>query len=178
MFSCGTNNTGKEQNENAQAAVNKDTVAAQPPKINVDSIVSKIDNERERIEVNLKSLKRTTLSTKDLRPQIKQKWSKIDFYTENGKIVRIKSYPYGQIAKRTEEFYFNSNKLILAFIEDEGLKNTGKSEKRVGKTYFFFNDACIKEDNRTNEKETSIRNSDSERLMQESGEYLDLFPKK
>ena len=148
------------------------------PALNADSLVSRIDIERERIETNLKSFQKKSLSTKDLRAQIKQKWSTIDFFTEKSQIVRIKSYPYKQISQRTEEFYFQNGKLMLAFIEDEGLKFIGKENKRVGKTYYFFNDAVIKEQNQTSEKETTIRSSDSERLLQEAKEYLDLFPQK
>jgi hypothetical protein len=48
----------------------------------------------------------------------------------------------------------------------------------VDKEYYYQNDLCIKEDNRSKEPETTIRDSDCERLMQEAKEYLELFPKK
>ena len=180
FFSCGSNNQNDKNGLNAKSdapVVSEDkTVAA--PKINTDSLVKVIDAERERIETRLKSLQQTSLSTKDLRAQIKQKWSKIDYYTENGQIVRIKSFPYPKISQRTEEFYLQKGSLILAFIEDDGLKYTGMEPKRTGKTYYFSENSFIKEANVTNEKETTIRGSDSERLLQEAKEYLELFPKK
>ncbi|MCK9205123.1 MAG: hypothetical protein M0P58_11920 [Bacteroidales bacterium] len=180
FFSCGSpnQNAKNDQKESTGQTAGVETETVQAPKINTDSLVKVIDVEREKIERNLKSLKRTTLTTTNLRAQIKQKWSKIDFYAEASQIVRIKTYPYDKISKRTEEFYFQKGKLILAFIEDEGAQYKGKSDKRVGKTYYFFNDAGIKEINQTTEIETSIRQSDSERLLQEAKEYIELFPKK
>ena len=178
-FSCGScNQSAKtEESKNNDAAIASEENAVKTPKINADSLVKVIDIERERLENNLKSFQKKTLSTKDLRPQVKQKWSKIDFYTENDQIVRIKSYPYDKISQRTEEFYFQKGKLILAFIEDDGSKFIGKEPKRAGKTYYFFEDSFLKEANVTNEKETTIRSSDGERLLQEATEYLELYPK-
>jgi hypothetical protein len=180
FFSCSSNNhdVQKEQKATGDSAVKSENELVKPNEINADSIIKVIDVERNKIENELKAIIKTSLPTKDLRAQIKQKWSKIDFYTDHGQIVRIKSYPYEKISHRTEEFYFQNRKLILAFIEDEGFQFTGKSDKRIGKTYYFFNDKLIKEENPTNEKETTIRNSDSERLLQEAQEYLELFPKK
>ena len=178
LFSCGSNNTGKEQKENAQAAVNKDSVTAQSPKANVDSLVKVIGAENSRIEANLKSFSKTSLKTTGLREQIKQKWSVIEYFTENGQIVKIVTLPYKQITKRTEEFTFKQGKLILALIADKGIDEKGNIEKDIDKEYYFSDGICIKENNRSNEKETTIRNSDNERLLQEANEYLDLMPKK
>jgi hypothetical protein len=178
-FSCGSNNkgTGNDQGNNTDTTMHADNSIVYTPKINTDSIVKVIDVERGKIENRLTSLQKKSLPTKDLRAQIKQKWSKLDFYSDNNQIVRIKSYPYEKISHRTEEFYFQNGKLMLAFIEDEGFPYVGKSDKRVGKTYYFFDDTFINEVNPTNEKETTIRSSDGERLLQEAKEYLELFPK-
>ena len=153
-------------------------MTAQTPKINVDSIVKSIEAENARIEANLKSFKKTTLKTTGLREVIKQKWSVIEYYTENSLVVKVETLPYKQVTKRTEEFTFKNGKLILAVIADHGIDEKGNIEKEIDKEYYFADDKCIKEDNRSKEKETSIRNSDSERLLQEVNEYLDLFPKK
>jgi hypothetical protein len=180
FFSCGSNNQNAKNEEKGKtdSAVKTGATAVNTPKINTDSLIKVIDLERERIETNVKSFQRTTLPTAKLREQIKQKWQKIDFYTQKEQIVRIKSYPYEKISHRTEEFYFKNGILMLGFIEDNGLNSTGKSEQREGKTYYFFGDVVIKEENLSNEKETSIRTSDGERLLQEAKEYLELFPKK
>jgi hypothetical protein len=173
FISCGSN----DQKETPAATVNSDKSTTSIPKANIDSLVKAIDMEREKIENNLAASQKKSLPTAGLREQIKQKWSRIEFFSQNDQLVRIKTFPYENISRRTEEFYFQNGKLVLAFIEDEGLEHIGKSEKRTGKTYYFFNDAVIKEDNQTNEKETTIRTSDGERLLQEAKEYLELFPK-
>ena len=177
LCSCGTGNknAGKEQKDTTGAGIAQGEEAKVKPKVNVDSMATVIDAERNRIETALKSLQRTTIPTMNLREQIKQKWSKLDFYTDKGQVIRIKSYPHEKISQRTEEFYFKNGKLILAFIEDNGLKNTGKATDRFGKTYYYFNDESFKEINQTNEKETGIRASDSERLLEEANEYLEIF---
>ena len=177
LCSCGTGNknAGKEQQDTTGAGIAQGQEAEVRPKVNVDSMATVIDAERNRIETALKSLKRTTIPTTNLRAQIKQKWTKLDFYTEKDLVVRIKSYPYEKISQRTEEFYFKNGKLILAFIEDNGSKNTGKAADRFGKTYYYFADESFKEVNQTNEKETGIRASDSERLLEEANEYLEIF---
>ena len=178
LFSCGSNNSGKEQKENAESVVKKDTLTTQTPKINVDSIVKLIEAENSRIESNLKSFKKTTLKTAGLREAIKQKWSVIDYYTENSQLVKIVTLPYKQITRRTEEFTFKNGKLILAVIADNGIDEKGNIEKEINKEYYYADDKCIKEDNRSKEKETTIRDSDNERLLQEAREYIDLLPKK
>lgn len=180
LLSCGSGNknAGNEQKEGTPAAVKPETEKVKTPKINADSLVKVIEAENARIESNLKSLKRIILKTTDLRAQVKQKWSEINYYTENGKIVKVVTLPYPQISKRTEEFTYLNGKLILALIADNGIKESGEQEKQINKEYYYFNDNCFKEDNRSKEKETTIRNSDSERLLQEGNEYLDLFPKK
>jgi hypothetical protein len=174
LFSCGSN----DQKKTPGAAVNSEESVASVPKVNVDSVVKAIDMEREKIENNLPSSQKKSLPTTDLREQIKQKWSRIEFFSQNDQLVRIKTFPYEKVSQRTEEFYYQNGKLILAFIEDDGLQHIGKSEARTGKTYYFFEGAFINENNQTNEKETTVRSSDGERLLQESKEYLELFPKK
>jgi len=180
FFSCGSNNQNakNEQKAKEDSTVKSENGIVNTPKINTDSLVKAIDIEREKTENNLKSFQKKSLPTKDLRAQIKQKWSKIEYFTENGQIVRIITFPYEKIVNRTEEFYFQKGKLILAFINDEGAKYPGKEDKRIGKTYYIHEDTVIKEVNQTKEKETTIRGSDSERLLQEANEYIELFPKK
>jgi hypothetical protein len=178
LISCGTPNTGQVQKENDQTAVKKEVAAMQTSTINIDSTVKVIEAENARIEANLKSLTKTSLKTTDLREQIKQKWSVIDFYTENSQIVKIITLPYPQITKRTEEFTFQNGKLILAVIADKGIAEGPDEEKSIDKEYYYVDNKCVKEDNRSNEKETTIRESDSERLLQEALEYLELFPGK
>ncbi len=168
MVSC---NTGADKNVcmGADTLKNVDSVAAAPPAFNNDSIIKVIDAERERIETGLEKFQKNTLQTKDMREQVKQKWSKLDYYSENNQVVRIKSYPYKQISERTEEFYFCNGALILAFIEDHGASNKGKSDQRKGKTFYFHNDTIIKEINDTDEPADT---DEGIKLLKEAHEYL------
>lgn len=180
LFACtpGGKKTVNEQSDSTVTVLTTDSARVKAPVINVDSLIGVIDAENARIESTLKSMIKTSLKTREMREQIKQKWSLIEFYSENSQVVKIVTLPHPQISKRTEEFTFRNGKLILAIIGDHGMKEDGKPGNIIDKAYYFLDDKCIKEDNRSKETETTIRNSDSERLVQEAGEYLSLFPKK
>ena len=169
---CGLQSCKKEESSNVSVA---ETNSVE----NVDnsSLVSEINQLKNKIEADKSKLKKVEISTKDLRSQIKQKWSKIHFYLEGDNVVRIKTYPYEQISERTEEFYFNNSKLIFAIIKDDGNKNQGEDEKTKSKMYYFNDGKLVKEINNSEEEEHEIRRSDSERLLQEADEYLLLVKK-
>lgn len=140
----------------------------------IESLVSEIDETRSAIEENLGEA--TVLKTDSLRAKVKQKWSKIDYYTDNnGAVVRIKTYPYADISKRTEEFYLADEQLILAVIEDNGEGERGKEKENIDKLYYFSNGKMIKEVSEEDESEYNIKNLDAEELQAEVREYLDLF---
>ena len=144
----------------------------QKVEINSDRLVLSIENQVEEIEAKSdRLLVKKEITTAELRPQIAQKWSKIHAYMDNGTVLRIKTYPHDAVSKRTEEFYFSNNDLMYVAIEDDG---SGKEEK-VDKGYFFHNSEVIFEDNKSEESETAIRESDAERLLQEAKEYLELI---
>jgi len=141
-------------------------------------LVQTIEGKRKSIEGRLESMTRKTVTTEGLREQIKQKWSKIDFYVDGGRVARIKTYPYPQISTRTEEFYYDDGQLIYAYIEDHG---TGDQEhggpRTEGKEYFYWQGKFVTEKNWSGERERSIRHSDEERLEQEALEYLEVYAK-
>lgn len=141
--------------------------------INTDSIVATIDSKRETIELNLATP--VELSTATLREKIKQKWEKIHFYTVDGKVVRIKTYSYASISKRTEEFYFDNEMLILAVIEDDGSAPKGKKIEEMSKAYYFQNNEMIRELKSETKVENTVKDSDAEELLSEANEYLTLF---
>lgn len=140
----------------------------------INDRVAEIDDLRNNAEATAKSAEAKEMSTEDMRPQIKQKWSKIHVYMNEDQIVRIKTYPHEAVSTRTEEFYFEDGALVLAVIEDDGSGESGKSMEEIDKAYYFHNGEVIREVNSGNEKEYSIRNSDGEQLLQEAQEYLEL----
>lgn len=141
--------------------------------------VASIDQSRESIETAAESITPVEVSTNELREQIKQKWKKIHFYATDGKVIRVKTYPYNEISKRTEEFYFENGQLILAVIEDDGDGAMhGREKAEMSKMYYYKDGKQIYEVNNTSEEETSIRHSDGERLLQEAKEYLEIYETK
>lgn len=139
----------------------------------VDSLVAAINTKRVEIENSVSDP--IAVSTSDLREKIKQKWEKIHFYTTDGSLVRIKTYPYENITKRTEEFYLENGELILAVIEDDGTGARGKSLEDFDKLYYFADGELIHEVHKSEEREYSLRKSDAEELQTEVREYLDIY---
>ena len=139
------------------------------------ALMEKINQERTSIEARKNELTRHELSTKTLREQIKQKWSKLHYYSEGNEVVRVKTYPYDGISTRTEEFYFNDGSLIFAIIQDQGLDEGTAGETGDRKEYYYWNGQFVGERQDTVEKERSIRHSDEERLESEAAEYLEIY---
>ena len=110
----------------------------------IEALIKEIDEQRNTIEENLGEA--TVLKTDSLRAKIKQKWSKIDYYSNQaGAVVRIKTYPYAEVSKRTEELYPADSSLILAVIEDNGEGERGKEKESIDKMYYFNGGEMIKE---------------------------------
>jgi hypothetical protein len=157
------------QVENAQAMEESDN--------ETDNLarVEEIKALQTQIENWSKGQEAYTLSTDSLRPKLKQKWSQIHFYSENGMVKRIKTYPHAAVSDRTEEFYFENGALVLAVVEDHG--NAEGEAEVADKMYFYQAGEVIGEENSANEKEYAIKSSDAEELLQEANEYLDLMKK-
>ena len=139
----------------------------------VDEVIAEINSYRQGIEENKEALELKEVSTEGMREQIRQKWQTIHFYFDGEELVRVKSYPYDEISNRTEEFYFRDGKLISAHILDRGMDESIDAYA-TAKSYFFYNDNLIHEENNSGEAEFSIRESDGERLLQEALEYLEI----
>lgn len=152
-----------------------ETESSTTPEIDVDAISADINGYRQMIEDKLESLDRREMDTASARDQIKQKWSVIHYYFDNGHVVRVKTYPHEGQSNRTEEFYYRGGELVCAVVEDNGTQQ-GKEESIQGKVYYYYNGKAIREVNNTDEQEYSIRESDAERLMQEAKEYFELTP--
>lgn len=170
LLSCNpaSTETNSDETNNAESAEETET-----PNVNVDSIVNVIDDYRSAVESSVSEP--VEVSTADLREKIKQKWEKIHFYTQDGQVVRVKTYPYADITNRTEEFYFRNGDLLLVVIEDDGTGDRGKAKDQLDKMYYYDQGEPMEEVNASGEGEYSIRKSDAEELMQEAREYLEIF---
>jgi hypothetical protein len=171
-FACSETQT---ENTEAETVTEEEVIEITEPTLDVDKEIETIDALRATIESSVADITPVELPTEGMRAQIAQKWNKIHFYTENGQVIRIKTYPHDAISKRTEEFYLQDGELRLAIIEDDGEGERGKNMEEINKAYYFTNGELIKEINNTEESETAIRNSDGERLIQECNEYLSAY---
>ena len=144
----------------------------------IEALSQEIDQYRAEVEASVKNIEPVEISTSDLRAKIAQKWSKIHYYlNESGDVIRVKTYPYETISKRTEEFYFKDGQLVLAAVEDNGEGEPGKEKDQIDKLYYYFGDKGFAEERHTSEEEHQIRNSDSEELLVEAEEYLEIYNK-
>lgn len=141
--------------------------------INVDSLVAAANAMRAEIENA--DVAPMEVSTDGLKEKIKQKWEKIHFYTLDGNLVRIKTYPHENITNRTEEFYLEKGELFLAVIEDDGTGERGKSSEEIDKMYYYEDGELVHEIHKTEEREYSMRKSDAEELQTEVREYIDIY---
>lgn len=152
------------------AVVQEDTVSAEADRA---ALMEQIDRKREAIEAL--TVQPVEVSTASLREKVKQKWSKIHFYLQNNQVVRIKTYPYAQISKRTEEFYADSLGLMLVVTADRGGAEKNEPKAELDKLYYYQNGQFIGEQKNSSEKEFNLKNSDAEELLTEFQEYLDIY---
>lgn len=173
---CNTpNNTSVEDNDTDSSSIEIEKEETEATYEATPEQLSAINAKRYEIEDLSENITPVELTSDELRAQVKQKWSKIHFYAIDDKLIRVKTYPYTEISERTEEFYFDGNKLILAVIEDNGAGEKGKDPAELDKMYYYENGIFIKEINNSKEKEYTLKDSDAERLLQEAKEYKELF---
>jgi hypothetical protein len=171
LASCNSNDA-KADNLGTKSSENLDSKS----KLEDDKkLIESIDLKRGEIEAL--AIKPVELKTENLREKVKQKWSKIHFYVNNDKVVKVKTYAYEGSSKRTEVFYADDKGLILVVIEDNGEGKKGKQKSELDKMYYFNEGEFLKEFKSSKEKELNVRNSDSEELMNEFSEYLEIFEK-
>lgn len=163
----------KEQTKNDSQISEKPTSVETENSLNVDSIISSIDEYRASLEAELPEA--IVLYTDSLRAKIKQKWQKIHFYANDEQLQRIKTYPYSEISERTEEFYIKNGELIMVAIEDKDGEQRGKPKSEIDKLYYFHKGQVIKELKKDEKAEYSIRQSDGEELYAEFKEYKTKF---
>lgn len=169
--SCNTNENqeAKTIEANPQEVVSTETTPVN--EVSVDEI------NLIRTKIEALQVEPLEITTSDLREKIKQKWSKMHFYVEDGIVVKVKTYPYAEISKRTEEFYANKDGLLLVVIEDNGEGPKGKSQSEIDKMYYFNNDKLIKKIKKGEEQEFSNENLDAQGLSAEFKEYIEIYNK-
>jgi hypothetical protein len=170
LSSCHSN----ESKESKEVKIETEKEVSTAP---AESLMTVEEINKMRSEIELLKLSPVEVSTTGLREKIKQKWSKIHFYVHNGFVVKVRTYPYGQITKRTEEFYANQDGLLLAVVEDNGEGLEDNDQNEMDKMYYYNNGKLIKELKKEKESEHSIKESDAEELISEFNEYVEIYNK-
>lgn len=164
-----------DTDENLGQAQEDKTLTEAPRQLDTNLLINTIDNKRLEIENQLDQIDRVVIETDSLRAKIRQKWARIHYYLIDGKVVRIKTYPHVGISTRTEEFYFNEGDLILVTVEDDGLGKRGKEKGMIDKMFYFHDGLFLTEYSSSKEREYQIKESESQELLQEAGEYLEIL---
>ncbi|MGY6561919.1 MAG: hypothetical protein ACXITV_07420 [Luteibaculaceae bacterium] len=129
MVSCGSNNSASQNVE----VVDSTAVA-------LDATVLTIDEYRKSVENA--QIEPVELTTESMSAEVKEKWSKIHFYADNGDLVKIKTYPH-EGSEKTEEFYFQDGKLVTAVIESNGAGTKGKDKSALDQVLYFSEGSLI-----------------------------------
>lgn len=169
LVSCNSNNEEKQNEHSTEQPTDNNLEASSEGQISIEEI-DKLRNEIESYDI-----KPIEISTSNLKEKTKQKWSKIHFYVKDNVLTKVKTYPYSEISKRTEEFYASESGLALVVIEDNGEGSKGKPKNEIDKMYYFNNGKLIKEISNNKEPEQTIKESGAEELLSEFNEYLQIY---
>lgn len=65
-----------------------------------------------------------------------EKWAKMHAYMDGEMFKRLKVYS-AEAEKKTEEFYFNGDNIVYAFIENDGMGKKGDASEANGDKFYF-----------------------------------------
>lgn len=188
LFACTTTEPGNNSGtENGEDTVGTDTTSAammQESEIdttgerNAMQIRSEIEEYREKIENTIDQLERNSIELSEARTEISQDWEKLDYYSDNDNVVRIKTYPHESKRAKTEEFYFNDGELVFALVEEEGAGKKGSEGEAYGGAFYYDNGKLIVSMN-VPESDSEMMDEDmmelGTKLQEEAKSYLELI---
>ena len=108
LFACGSNNQNNktEKKDSAIVAAKSNEELAKTLKINVDSTVKAIDIERKRIEDNLKSYQKKSLSTANLRARSNKSGRKLTIIQKTTRLSELRPFPMKKFPTGQRSFIF------------------------------------------------------------------------
>ena len=188
LFACTSNvNENGSDIDAGEDTARTDTTSpamTQEPDIDTTSeanamqIRSEIEEYRERIENTIDQLDRQTLNLTEARTEISQDWEKLDYYSDDDNVVRIKTYPHEDKKAKTEEFYFIDGELVFALVEEEGAGKKGSEGEAYGGAFYYDNGELIVSMN-VPENNTEMMDEDmmelGTKLQEEAQMYLELI---
>ena len=106
--------------------------------------VREIDAHVRSVEAKRTSLTRheTMLDPATLAKTTDEKWTKLHTYSDGKNVQRLKVYPT-EGSQKTEEFYYDGNRLMFAFVEPKGVGNEGHDANAKGTKYYFDKNGLI-----------------------------------
>lgn len=142
-----TANTNAKPAEPASVAVSMEQAKANIDKTLANANATAAEKEKaikgyvDAVEAEYKAKytqKEIALKPDALKGVSDEKWAKMHAYYDGAKLRRLKAYPVAGTA-RTEEFYFDNDKLIYVFVEPQGAGKTGSDTASAGERYYFDN---------------------------------------
>ncbi|MEO6611717.1 MAG: hypothetical protein ABIT05_02250 [Chitinophagaceae bacterium] len=175
LFSCNNSGTktGETKMDSSVTTSTRDTTGDA-------ALVENSEKMKASVEAMAPSLIKQELLLKDAKASesVKQEWMKMDIYKDgSGAIRRIKLYPHQGVSERSEEYYFNNEKLFFVYISDHGVATEDRDEGKPGKEFHFQDNRLIKYDDQSGDKELDV---EQERKMYETSlqvkanEYLEI----
>jgi len=153
IFNACNNSTEKTTADQVSVQTSKDSINDYGPQIE--------ESEKRKAEIEKMApvylKKEIDLGKSAANASVKQKWSKMDVYSDSSGIRKIKLYPHPGISERSEEFYYDNGRMFFIFIADSGLHNENDDEGTAGKEFHFINDKLIRYDDKSGDKEETNR---------------------
>ncbi|HMK05018.1 MAG TPA: hypothetical protein VK489_12530 [Ferruginibacter sp.] len=147
----GCNNSSETKTDQTRVLAESDSIKDYGPQIE--------DIEKRKAEIEkmaaVFSKKEIDLRGTTGNASLKQKWAKMDVYSDSSGIRKIKVYPHPGVSQRSEEFYFDDGKMFFTFIADSGLHKENYDEGIAGKEFHFLNGKLIRYYDRSGEKEAN-----------------------
>lgn len=128
--------------------------------------VEAIDSYVREVESNASSLtrKEQALSPDQLKKVTDENWTKVHTYWDGKSLKRMKLYPASG-SQKTEEFYYQNDKPVFVFVEENGAGKENHDANAKGDKYYFANGKLIGAMS-ADGKELDMKGADSRKMAE------------
>ncbi len=126
--------------------------------------VEAIDSYVREVESKASSLtrKEQPLSAEQLKKVTDENWTKVHTYWDGKSLKRMKLYPASG-SQKTEEFYYQNDKPVFVFVEENGAGKENHDANAKGDKYYFADGKLIGAMS-ANGKEMDMKGADSKKM--------------
>jgi hypothetical protein len=146
LLACGdtSNSNARPANANAAVAPPANVAKTTAPPVNAEARVKEIDAYVSQVESKMSSMtrKETKVRPEDLKDVTEFAVSKIDTYSDNTTLKRLKAYPTAA-SQKTEEFYLENGKLVYVILEPQGGAQKNDLPDAKGEKLYFGDTGLI-----------------------------------